>query len=238
MLESKDWDLEATAREHLGLQHPAHSRSSPSAPERPLEPHPVAPNARIIRSANLNNNVNNNNNNNNIVAQNGGWLAYFLDLASLPVTLPLRIILAVFRGFADFFGFRNDFQPRRRNNRASSSSSNGALEDVRRFISTFEAKFGRSHPEFMLGSYTQALEKAKKELRFLFVYLHHESHQDTPQFCERILSNPALTEFVRDSGALTWACDVTSAEGYRVSQALRYVTSRFQLAHSSKLIIR
>ena len=32
----------------------------------------------------------------------------------------------------------------------------------------------------------QALEVAKRELRFLLVYLHSEDHQDTDRFCTEV----------------------------------------------------
>lgn len=57
------------------------------------------------------------------------------------------------------------------------------IEDILNFKEDFENKYGRTHPTFYEGSYGQAIEDAKKELRFLLVYLHSSEHKDTEQFC-------------------------------------------------------
>ena len=51
------------------------------------------------------------------------------------------------------------------------------VADVRRFKEYFESKYGTTHPAFHAGSYSQALDEAKKELKFLLVYLHCGDHQ-------------------------------------------------------------
>ena len=49
--------------------------------------------------------------------------------------------------------------------------------DVRIFREGFESKYGTTHPTFHPGSYSQVLDEAKKELKFLLVYLHCADHQ-------------------------------------------------------------
>ncbi|KER28018.1 hypothetical protein T265_05064 [Opisthorchis viverrini] len=73
--------------------------------------------------------------------------------------------------------------------------------DVQRFIAYFKSNYmnngkfrsteGASpsssrpdFPPFYEGSYAQALQEAKRSLRFLVVYLHGDSHEDTRTFCE------------------------------------------------------
>jgi len=92
--------------------------------------------------------------------------------------------------------------------------------DVRAFASDFETDYGRSHPPFYQGSYLQVLEEAKKELKFLLVYLHAEEHQDTRRFCADTLADPRVVEYVSQH-MLFWACSVSRPEGHRVSEALR-----------------
>uniref|UniRef100_A0A665W9F6 FAS-associated factor 2 n=1 Tax=Echeneis naucrates TaxID=173247 RepID=A0A665W9F6_ECHNA len=55
--------------------------------------------------------------------------------------------------------------------------------DVVSFIHSFEEKYGQAHPVFYQGTYSQALNDAKRELRYLLVYLHGNDHQDTDEFC-------------------------------------------------------
>lgn len=92
--------------------------------------------------------------------------------------------------------------------------------DVISFITHFEAKYGSAHPVFYQGTYSQALNDAKRELKFLLVYLHGDEHQDTPEFCRLTLSNQDVIDFL-NVNMLFWACSIQTAEGYRVSQALR-----------------
>lgn len=92
--------------------------------------------------------------------------------------------------------------------------------DVLSFIHSYEEKYGSQHPVFYQGTYSQALNDAKQELRFLLVYLHCEDHQDTQNFCRFTLPCADVIDFI-NTNMLFWACSVTTPEGYRVSQALR-----------------
>lgn len=94
------------------------------------------------------------------------------------------------------------------------------VADVAAFVMEFESNFGPMHPVFFRGSYSDALAHAKRDLRFLLVYLHSPQHQDTPTFCRTTLGDPDFVSFV-DSQALFWGCSVTSPEGYRVALTLR-----------------
>lgn len=100
------------------------------------------------------------------------------------------------------------------------------LADVMNFIGNYETKYGHSHPVFYQGTYSQVLNDAKRELKFLLIYLHGDDHQDTDHFCRSTLSNPVLIDFV-NGHMLFWACSVNYPEGYRVSQALRENTYPF-----------
>lgn len=98
--------------------------------------------------------------------------------------------------------------------------------DVMRFIQTYNDLYGNTHPVFYQGTYSQALNDAKSELKFLLVYLHGDNHQDTPEFCRTTLGNNDVIEFI-NSRMLFWACNTNSPEGYRVSRALKENTYPF-----------
>ncbi|PAA65832.1 hypothetical protein BOX15_Mlig025116g1 [Macrostomum lignano] len=93
--------------------------------------------------------------------------------------------------------------------------------DVRQFLEQFEQLYGEQHPVVRVCSYSQALDAARNELRFLLVYLHAESHQDTDQFCRQVLVSEVFSAFLQASGINFWMCSISSPEGARVSQALR-----------------
>ncbi|XP_072295845.1 FAS-associated factor 2 isoform X2 [Eucyclogobius newberryi] len=92
--------------------------------------------------------------------------------------------------------------------------------DVVSFIHSFEEKYGRSHPVFYQGTYSQALNDAKRELRYLLVYLHGDDHQDTDEFCRSTLCTEEVITFI-NTQMLFWSCSTSRPEGYRASQALR-----------------
>ena len=92
-----------------------------------------------------------------------------------------------------------------------------------------------SPPPFLNCTYAQALSQARRELKFLLVYLHGDDHEDSPAFCRNIICAEEFREFLRGDGdgsstsrsILLWACNVNSGEGFRVSQALREHTYPF-----------
>ena len=101
------------------------------------------------------------------------------------------------------------------------------LGDVARFRENLDQQYSALHPQLYDGTYSQALEKAKRDLRFLLVYLHCPSHQDTDEFCQNVICSPELTAFVSEQNGIFWACSVDSGEGFRVSEALHESTYPF-----------
>lgn len=94
------------------------------------------------------------------------------------------------------------------------------LGDVMKFIHSYNEQYPQ-HPVFYQGTYAQALNDAKQELRFLLVYLHQnpQNNCDVDSFCRDTLSNPSVIEFI-NRNTLFWGCDISSPEGYRISQSI------------------
>lgn len=134
------------------------------------------------------------------------------------MAFPFRFVYTTFTDILTFIWglFRQD--PRR--------NVVDPVGDVVRFIQTYNDLYGQDHPVFYQGSYSQALNDAKSELRFLLVYLHGDNHQDTPDFCRNTLGNNDVINFI-NSSMLFWSCNTNSPEGYRVSRALRENTYPF-----------
>ncbi|CAG2203937.1 FAF2 [Mytilus edulis] len=139
------------------------------------------------------------------------WTYFFM-------AFPFRFVYTTFTDILTFIWslFRQD--PRR--------NVVDPVGDVTRFIQTYNDLYGQDHPVFYQGSYSQALNDAKSELRFLLVYLHGDNHQDTPDFCRNTLGNNDVIDFI-NSSMLFWSCNTNSPEGYRVSRALRENTYPF-----------
>ncbi|XP_050534297.1 FAS-associated factor 2 isoform X1 [Daktulosphaira vitifoliae] len=94
------------------------------------------------------------------------------------------------------------------------------IADVGKFIESFESLYGNEHPVFYRGSYKQALNDAKQELRFLVIYLHQNDQQQCSTFCNSVLSNNEVISFLNESNILFWACEQDTFEGGRVASTL------------------
>lgn len=112
------------------------------------------------------------------------------------------------------------------------------MGDVTKFIASYNEKYP-NHPVFYQGTYAQALNDAKLQLRFLAIYLHSESSTDAAHFCRNTLSNPQIIQYI-NRNMIIWACDITSPEGYRVSHSINarcYPTLAILCLRTSKMII-
>ncbi|XP_013402150.2 FAS-associated factor 2-like [Lingula anatina] len=134
------------------------------------------------------------------------------------VMLPFRFVYSSLMDILRFFWRLFMPDPRR--------TVTDPVGDVTSFIQEYDSQFGETHPVFYQGSYSQVLNDAKNELKFLLVYLHGDDHQDTPEFCRSTLGNADVIEFI-DARMLFWGCNTNSPEGFRVSQALRENTYPF-----------
>ncbi|XP_045451497.1 FAS-associated factor 2 [Melitaea cinxia] len=92
------------------------------------------------------------------------------------------------------------------------------LRDVMGFINSYTSRYN-PHPVFYQGTYAQALNDAKNELRFLIVYLHSESATETQNFCRTTLSDPEVIQYI-NTHALFWGCSIDTSEGWRVAQSV------------------
>ena len=53
---------------------------------------------------------------------------------------------------------------------------------TQRFVEMFDLEHGTVHPTAHMGSFREAVDVAKRDYKFLVVYLHSPHHQDTPAF--------------------------------------------------------
>ncbi|RCH82587.1 hypothetical protein CU097_000781, partial [Rhizopus azygosporus] len=69
--------------------------------------------------------------------------------------------------------------------------------------------------------YSQALEKARKELRFMLVVLQSDDHDDTELFCRQLI------DYVKEKNILVWGGNVRETEAHKVSYTLQASTYPF-----------
>ncbi|CAB4423611.1 unnamed protein product [Rhizophagus irregularis] len=107
------------------------------------------------------------------------------------------------------------------------------------FIQKFVEKYGNVHPEFFRGTLSEAMERAKNELRFVMVILQSDEHDDTDKFNRDTLTSDLLITFLRENNIITWAGDVKDPESFQASITLQATTYPFiaiivaQIPHGS-----
>ncbi|XP_017781577.1 PREDICTED: FAS-associated factor 2 [Nicrophorus vespilloides] len=94
------------------------------------------------------------------------------------------------------------------------------LQDVMNFIQTYDEKYTPSHPVFYQGTYSQVMNDAKRELKFLLIYLHNEESEDTVKFCRTTLADPQVINYINQN-CFFWGCSVKSGDGYKLMQLFR-----------------
>ncbi|TPX46924.1 hypothetical protein SeLEV6574_g02948 [Synchytrium endobioticum] len=148
-----------------------------------------------------------------------------LSLLFLPFTLSYKVAFAVFAFTVSLFPFTAGLLPPRRAVTSSSSprrrpTSNDSQAAAARFLLNFEQTYGNRHPDFFQGTYSQALEQAKKDARCILAILHSEDHDDTETFCRTILTSNAFITFLVEKQVLIWGGDIREEEAFQVSQVL------------------
>ncbi|KRX45845.1 FAS-associated factor 2-B [Trichinella murrelli] len=162
--------------------------------------------------------------------QQSSWFSSVFSL----VLLPFRFLQLTIWEFSCLF-YSIFIQPFRR--------IDDPVNEVVQFVRFFDDRYGTDHPTFYRGTYKdvtiplftlfyvfftssvfgfsfQALNDAKRELRYLFVYLHSNYHELSDVFCREVLCNSEFVALVNSSG-LFWACSTNTSEGVRVSNAMR-----------------
>ncbi|KAG7887192.1 hypothetical protein KL925_004760 [Ogataea polymorpha] len=76
-------------------------------------------------------------------------------------------------------------------------------------------------PDFLECSYSHALHFAKKDARWLLLYIHSENHQDTKSFIQDVLINPEFLQFIREKQILIWGGDIKDCEAYQVANQFK-----------------
>jgi FAS-associated factor 2 len=85
-----------------------------------------------------------------------------------------------------------------------------------------EEEYGSNTLPHFEGGYAQALDLAKKDLKFLLILLLSPEHDDTSSFIRDTLMSTEVQAFLNDSSnnIILWTGDVRDSEAYQVSNAL------------------
>ncbi|KAI9847419.1 MAG: hypothetical protein M1838_000914 [Thelocarpon superellum] len=157
--------------------------------------------------------------------------SFLLSLLLTPLSLLYRLIASSFGLFTYLFPFLPRWFPTRLTSRrggagaARNTTGRRALsprDAAARFIREFEEDHGSHALPFVESGYAQALDTAKKDLKFLLVLLFSPEHDDTDAFIRQTLLSREIVDLVTDArnNIIVWAGSVQDSEAYQVSTAL------------------
>lgn len=93
-------------------------------------------------------------------------------------------------------------------------------ETAQRFRRDFEEEYGAHGLPFFEGGHAQALDTAKKDLKFLLTVLLSPEHDDTESFVRDTLLSPEVVNFINDpaNNIIVWGGNVLDSEAYQVAR--------------------
>lgn len=75
-------------------------------------------------------------------------------------------------------------------------------------------------PEFYSGSFSQALQDARRQAKVLVVYLHSDQSRYSQPFCTQVLANDIVREMLNNDFCF-WGGDIARMEAHRVGQIVQ-----------------
>lgn len=128
------------------------------------------------------------------------------------VAFPFKLIFSTLLDFASFFWsfFESNSMP----------IDYDPLANIAEFAIQYNQKYGTNHADFYQGSYAQAVNEAKRDLKFLVVYLHQNDNKDCHSFASETMTNQDLVEYLNNT-VLFWSCSKNLPEGHKVYTALK-----------------
>ncbi|KXX77212.1 UBX domain-containing protein 10 [Madurella mycetomatis] len=93
-------------------------------------------------------------------------------------------------------------------------------ETAQRFRRDFEEEYGAHELPFFEGGHAQALDTAKRDLKFLLMVLISPEHDDTEPFVRNTLLSPEVVNLVNDpsNNMILWAGNVLDSEAFQVAR--------------------
>lgn len=102
-----------------------------------------------------------------------------------------------------------------------SSGEAAAARFVQKFEETYNTGQSDHLPPFFKGGYTQALEHAKTNLKYLVVILLSDEHELTPKFSRDVLLSEQVLGLLNRSDVVLWTGNVKESEAYQVANGLQ-----------------
>eukprot|EP00039_Didymoeca_costata_P011843 m.167768 g.167768 ORF g.167768 m.167768 type:complete len:366 (+) comp15308_c0_seq16:131-1228(+) len=135
---------------------------------------------------------------------NPGWWQWFVGILLTPFRALFRPIFDVLVGF---------FSSLIPGTLMMDSAKPGKLQE------SLQEEYGQS-PRLFRTSLNEALSHAKKELKFMLIYIHQPDHPDTPRMCRDVIANADFISFINDN-VIFWGETAACRQGRQVARSLR-----------------
>ncbi|KAF2271616.1 uncharacterized protein EI97DRAFT_453563 [Westerdykella ornata] len=169
-----------------------------------------------------------------VVPQPENQVATQVPLVFAILFAPFSLVYSVISKAFRLFGYLFPFLPRAWGRLTASNINTPAArrtsgrrplpprDNAARFIREFEEEYGSNNLPFLEHGYAQALDLAKRDLKFLLVILVSPEHDYTSSFIRETLLSQEVVEFIRkpENNIVLWAGNVQDSEAYQVSAAL------------------
>lgn len=162
-------------------------------------------------------------------------LPLLLTIIFAPFNYGYRAVSTLFRTFMYIFSFLPaSIRPRMITTSMTSGWKGTAgrrmlmpRDTAARFKREFEEEYGNTSLPFYEGGFAQALDLAKKDLKFLLIVLMSPEHDDTESFIRDTLLSPEVVAFINDpaNNIILWGGNVLDSEAYQV--AAEYNCTKF-----------
>ncbi|KAI1108849.1 UBX domain-containing protein [Nemania sp. NC0429] len=152
---------------------------------------------------------------------------FLLAIIFAPFNLGYRAVSTLFRTFIYIFSF---LPPSVRPHSLMTSITAGfsgikgrrmllPADTAVRFRQEFEEEYGANALPFHEGGFAQALDLAKRDLKFLLIVLISPEHDDTESFARETLLAPDVVDFINDpaNNIILWGGNVLDSEAYQVA---------------------
>ncbi|KAI1080503.1 hypothetical protein F5B20DRAFT_589278 [Whalleya microplaca] len=160
---------------------------------------------------------------------------FLLGLLFAPFHFGYRAVSTFFRTFVYIFAFLPASLRPRALTTTVTSGWKGTMgrrmlmprDTAARFKREFDEEYGPNELPFHEGGFAQALDLAKRDLKFLLIVLMSPEHDDTEAFTRDTLLAPEVVAFVNDpaNNLVLWGGNVLDSEAYQV--AAEYHCSKY-----------
>ncbi|KAJ2505796.1 Ubx domain-containing protein [Coemansia sp. RSA 2052] len=154
----------------------------------------------------------------------------WMPLLAWPLVLPWRVSMSIVQSLLSLLGLRriaDDGTPSADISQRVTSSirqpARSGVDDARDFLLGFEESFGVIHPPFFVGTYTRALEVARREVKHLLIVLWSSEHDDA-EAMGQVLTHPDVVAYLSQPQFIVWAGNVVRSEAFQVASMLEAVS--------------